>query len=72
LKKFADELDLDSQAFSDCIDSGKYQKQVEEFGYIASQLGVHSTPSFLVNGQPVIGAQSFENFKKLIDQLLEQ
>jgi len=72
LKKFADELGLDSQAFAECLDSGKYLSQVEEFSYIASQLGVRSTPSFLVNGQPIVGAQPFENFKKLIDQLVGQ
>jgi protein-disulfide isomerase len=72
LKKFANELGLDTQAFAECLDSGKYTKLVEEFSYIASQLGVRSTPSFLVNGQPVVGAQSFEDFKKLIDQLSKQ
>ncbi len=72
LKKFANELGLDTQVFTECLDSGKHTKEIEEFGYIASQLGVRSTPSFLVNGQPIVGAQSFDDFKKLIDQFLGQ
>ncbi len=36
----------------------------------AQQIGVQSTPSFLINGQPVIGAQPFEAFQQVIDALL--
>ena len=72
LKKFAGEVGLDTKAFTNCMDTEKFKAAVEESSYIASQLGVRSTPSFLVNGQPIVGAQSFENFKALIDQFLEQ
>ena len=72
LKRFAEELDLDSNAFNECLDSGKFADLVIAETKTAQQIGVQSTPSFLINGQPVIGAQPFEAFQKLIDALLTQ
>ncbi len=68
LKKFAMELELDTQSFNECLDSGKYKDTVEQQSQYAKQLGVQSTPSFLVNGTPLVGAQPFEAFSQLIDQ----
>jgi protein-disulfide isomerase len=34
--------------------------------------GVRSTPTFLVNGRPVIGAQSFDSWKLILDGALAQ
>ena len=72
LKKFAVELKLDTQAFNECMDSGKYTQLITDQTDFARQLGVQSTPSFLVNGQGVVGAQPFDSFKQLIDGFLNQ
>jgi protein-disulfide isomerase len=37
---------------------------------LARQIGATSTPAFLINGQPILGAQPFEVFQQMIDQLL--
>lgn len=37
----------------------------------AQQLGVQSTPTFLVNGEAIMGAESYESFKAIIDQELK-
>ena len=71
LKKFAKELGLDTSAFDDCIDSGKYTQLIEEESSMASSIGVRSTPTFLVNGQAVVGAQPFAIFEQTIDSLLK-
>ena len=70
LKSFAADLELDTEAFNTCMDSGKYTDFVNEQTNIARGLGVQSTPTFAVNGQAVIGAQSFDTFKQQIDTLL--
>jgi len=31
-------------------------------------MGVRGTPAFLVNGQPVVGAQPFEVFQQVIER----
>ena len=72
LKRFAAELGLDTTAFNDCLDSGKYTSIVEAETRSAQSLGVRSTPTFLVNGKPVIGAQAFEVFKQTIEAELSK
>jgi protein-disulfide isomerase len=63
-------MKLDTAAFNSCLDSGKYTQLVTDQYNLGRGLGVPSTPTFAVNGQPVVGAQSFEYFKQLIDALL--
>jgi protein-disulfide isomerase len=70
IKAMAEKLSLDTAAFNECFDSGKYTDVVNKQVQIARQLGVQSTPSFLVNGTPVVGAQPFEAFKQVIDPLI--
>ncbi len=68
LKKFAADLGLDTAAFNQCLDTQKYAQIVESDTQIAQQIGVRSTPSFVVNGNPLIGAQPIEEFERLIQQ----
>jgi protein-disulfide isomerase len=72
LKMFAAEIGLDSGEFNECLDSGKHTQLVQADTALAQQIGVQSTPSFLVNGTPLIGAVPFEEFQKVIDQGLSQ
>lgn len=68
LKKLAAELGLEPQAFNDCLDSGKYADLVQSETRSAREIGVQSTPTFLVNGRPLIGAQPFEVFQQYIEE----
>jgi len=67
---YAEELELDMDAFTDCLESGRYNSEVIADFEFAANLGVSSTPTFFVNGIPVVGAQPFEVFSQLIDQEL--
>ncbi|NJP04667.1 MAG: DsbA family protein [Chloroflexaceae bacterium] len=69
LKQFASELELDTEAFHECLDSGRYTDLVQQETAIAQGMGVQSTPTFLINGQPLMGAQPFENFQRIIDSM---
>ena len=71
LKKYAEELKLDTAQFSTCLDSGKYAQEVNADMQDAQKAGVNSTPSFFINGQPLSGAASFERFQELVDEALE-
>jgi protein-disulfide isomerase len=55
LKRYAQEIGLDEQAFALCLDSGQHAETVDADLRFARQLGLRSTPSFSVNGQLVIG-----------------
>jgi protein-disulfide isomerase len=72
LKGFAADLGLDTSAFNECLDTGKYTQTIKDQTSFARQLGVQSTPTFIVNGKGVVGAQSYDYFKQLIDSFLSQ
>jgi protein-disulfide isomerase len=67
LKQFAREIGLDSPAFNTCLDSGKYTALLREQAAVGQSLGMRGTPSFLVNGQLLVGAQPFEVFQRTIE-----
>jgi len=66
----AADLGLDLDPFKECMVEGRYAEEVrDDFNYGVS-LGVTSTPSFFINGIPLIGAQPLENFAQIIDSEL--
>ncbi len=70
IQKYATAINLDLDQFNQCLSTHKYQAEVEaDFSYAAA-LGVQSTPTFFVNGIPVVGAQPYAVFKSLVDQEL--
>jgi protein-disulfide isomerase len=70
LKLFAGELGLDQASFDQCLDSGKYTSLVQGQTSLAQQIGVQSTPAFLINAQAMLGAQPFESFQQVIESQL--
>lgn len=70
LKSFATRIGLDEQAFNSCLDSGKYREEIETSFANGVELGVQSTPSFIVNGELVKGALPFAEFERIIDAAL--
>ncbi|MFN2237075.1 MAG: thioredoxin domain-containing protein [Anaerolineales bacterium] len=71
LNAFADTLDLDMNAFEDCLSNGKYEERVLTDGNDARLAGINSTPSFLINGTLVQGNLPFQDFQVYIDGALE-
>jgi len=67
---YADELGLDVDAFDQCLESGRHNAEVMADLEYAANLGISSTPTFFVNGIPVVGAQPFEIFSQLISKEL--
>jgi protein-disulfide isomerase len=72
LKKFAQELGLNLEQFTACLDSSKYASGIDADMRAGQNAGVNATPTFFVNGYPLSGAASFERFKELVDAALEQ
>jgi predicted DsbA family dithiol-disulfide isomerase len=61
---------LDSAALGACLDSGKYKDRVQQELMVGKAAGVTGTPSFLINGQLIVGAQPFAVFDQAIQQAL--
>ena len=70
LDAYAEALGLDVKAFSDCLENGKYQYEVEEDVTNANADGIHATPSFLINGELVEGALPYSVFEDKIEAAL--
>lgn len=68
--QYATDLGLDMETFKKCITENKYADFVQKDAAFAQQLGVTGTPTFFVNGIPVVGAQPFDYFQNLIDKEL--
>jgi protein-disulfide isomerase len=67
LELHAAELGLDGKAFRAALDGHTGKVHVDDDLALGGRLGVRGTPSFFINGRPVIGAQPIEAFKKVID-----
>ncbi|MDQ3098567.1 MAG: DsbA family protein [bacterium] len=62
-KKAAADLKLDTKKFNACLDSGKFAADVKRETDEAVAIGVNGTPSFIINGVAVVGAQPIGVFK---------
>ncbi len=69
LKAFAKNLGLDAAKFNDCL-GGKYSGKVSQDQADGTAAGIKATPSFLINGKLVEGAQPFATFQQEIDAAL--
>jgi protein-disulfide isomerase len=70
LKAFASALGLDRAPFDACLDSGRYRTVVDNDGNEVRRLGLTGTPTFVINGTRVVGAQPISVIAGLIDQKL--
>jgi protein-disulfide isomerase len=67
---FAEQLDLDADQLLTCVEEGSFAEEVEADARYAASLGVTGTPTFFINGIPLVGAQPIEAFTQIIDSEL--
>lgn len=70
LKAAAAELGLDTQSFNQCLDSGQNQAKVDRSLQEAERQGFQGAPTFVINGQALIGPPTFEKLQQIIDPIL--
>ena len=63
----AEQLSLDVERFAADMDSSEVAAAVQADVATGQQLGITGTPAFLVNGQPIMGAQPTETFVQAIE-----
>lgn len=71
LEQAADEIGLDVAQFNEDRQDQQVIDEVEKGFEEGEENGVFSTPSFLINGDPIVGAQPTETFREKIDEALE-
>ena len=69
-QQYAKDLKLDMDAFNGCLESKRYNAEVQADLEYAYSLGIQSTPTFFVNGLAVVGAQPYDLFEFIIEKEL--
>jgi protein-disulfide isomerase len=72
LIRYAAELHIPADRFTQCLDSGRFRTKIDADVEEGRTLGVGGTPTFLINGQPLVGARPYEQFKSAIDRALQE
>jgi protein-disulfide isomerase len=70
--ELAKENGLNQDALVTCLNKGLYREEVAKDVHDGFKLGVVSTPTFFINGRPLVGAKPFAEFQAMIDRLLKQ
>ncbi|MDQ3239204.1 MAG: thioredoxin domain-containing protein [bacterium] len=66
-KKLAGEIKLDQKKFDSCLDSGKFAADVKRDLDEGVGLKISGTPTFIVNGTALVGAQPLSVFEAAIE-----
>jgi len=62
--------EIDSSFLTRCLESGKYEKNLNRDQQLSPSLGFQGTPHFLINTQMFQGAYSFSDMKPVVDKYL--
>ena len=71
LKSYAAQLGLDATQFGACVDGSQHYDELKAAQNEAVGFGINATPTFMINGKQLQGAQPFAVFKTTIDGLLQ-
>jgi len=70
IKEVAGILGLDQESFNVCFESDKYKDQIMEWFDKGETDGAESTPTFIINGEQIVGSQPYSIFESLIESKL--
>ena len=65
------ELGLSLEQYRACFEAGKYSEGIQDDILLARNLELQSTPTFFINGIPLVGAYPYEVFEQILDYLLD-
>ncbi|NOY90349.1 MAG: thioredoxin domain-containing protein [Deltaproteobacteria bacterium] len=68
LERYATELGLNMTGVRNALDNNTHQAAIDADKALGTRLGANGTPSFFINGRPLVGAQPFPAFKTIIDE----
>jgi protein-disulfide isomerase len=69
-RSYAEEIQMDPNELTNCLELGTPWDRIMEDYQLGQQDGVSGTPSFLINGSVIEGAQPFEEFQRVIEEQL--
>ncbi|WP_426748764.1 thioredoxin domain-containing protein [Myxococcus faecalis] len=72
LEGYAKQLGLDVARFNQALDSGKFDAVIAEDSREGTRVGAGGTPTFFINGRPILGAVPVDQFRRVIDEELKK
>jgi protein-disulfide isomerase len=69
---YATEMGLNVDTFTTCLDEQQHMSEVAQDFQEGQVLGVTGTPTFFINGKPLIGAQPYQQFQLRFDAVLAE
>ncbi len=69
---YAKEIGINSGNFLKCLTDGKYKQAVDDDAALASRVGASGTPTFIINGKVLVGAQPYSEFERALNEALGQ
>lgn len=70
IKDYASQEGVSSSAVQSCIDNDNPMDEVNSDSQEAQQLGVSGTPTIVIDGEKIVGAQPYSNFEQVIENKL--
>ena len=71
LIKYAKEINLDINAFTESLDKMKHSAIIERDKKLAIDMDLYNTPTLFINGRKVVGNRPYEYLKKIIEEELK-
>lgn len=71
IKEFAQEQELNSEVFNDCLDQHKKIDKINADIEEAKKRGISAVPTFMIDNHLLVGNQKYEVFKYYLDQALD-
>ena len=72
LDGYAQQMGLDMKRWNDALDNAKHKPKVDAEANAANAAGISGTPSFVINGYYINGAQPYPKFRKAIERALAE
>ena len=72
LKQRAIDMKLDTNAFNQCLDSGRENEAIQKDIQEGARAGVSGTPAMFINGRLLSGNQPYSEIKDVIDDELQR
>jgi len=67
IRKYADEIGLDGAKYEQCMENETHRPRIQASYNYAVQMGVGSTPTFVIGGKMYPGSLPYDEIKRLVD-----
>src|SRR5699024_4355752 len=71
LIKYAEKIGLDIEQFKAALEDHRHRAAIQKDVMLARRLGVRGTPTFFINGRPIVGAQPYWKFEEMVTEEIQ-